>query len=63
MVVLGKIRSYKKPANNKEKKNRIMFQTHVVVLQSSNAFGGIQSSMAVPPQVVAISPIGRPPNA
>ncbi len=36
--------------------------TYDETLQSSSAFGGIQYSIAVPFQLVAINPIGRPPN-
>jgi hypothetical protein len=46
----------------KENSNDV-YKTNVVVLQSCNAFGGIHSSIAVPPQLVAISPMGRLPNA
>ena len=37
--------------------------TYDEIPQSCNAGGGIHNSIAVPPQLVAISPIGRPPNA
>jgi hypothetical protein len=52
-----------KPKTNRYNKNQVRFLTYEVMLQSSNAFGGIQASMGVPPQLVAISPIGQPPNA
>jgi hypothetical protein len=46
----------------KEKTNNVK-KTHVVLLHSANPIGGSQTSMGVPPQLVATSPMGRPPNA